>query len=202
MQWYQGPTLLEHLETVPVRPAAAVDAVRFPIQYVIRPDSAFRGFAGQVAGGVIRPGDPVVALPSGQKTRVHSIVTFDGEIAEASHPMSVTLRLADEIDLSRGDMLVSPHGPPHISRHFQAMVVWLHPQPLELGKNYLRKARGANYARAGCRDSSPRERPYVCARACTAAGDERHRFGRVRIRQPAIFRFLRTQPHYRKLHSH
>ena len=139
MQWYQGPTLLEHLETVPVRPAATMDAVRFPIQYVIRPDSAFRGFAGQVAGGVIRPGDPVVALPSGQKTRVHSIVTFDGEIAEASHPMSVTLRLADEIDLSRGDMLVSPHGSPHISRNFQAMVVWLHPQPLELGKSYFVK---------------------------------------------------------------
>jgi sulfate adenylyltransferase large subunit len=137
--WYQGPTLLEHLETVPVRPAATMDALRFPIQYVIRPDSAFRGFAGQVAGGVIRPGDAVVALPSGQRTHVQSIVTYDGEIAEASHPMSVTLRLADEIDLSRGDMLVSPHSSPRVSRHFQAMVVWLHPQPLELGKNYLLK---------------------------------------------------------------
>jgi sulfate adenylyltransferase large subunit len=137
--WYQGPTLLEHLETVPLRPAASIDAVRFPIQYVIRPDSAFRGFAGQVAGGVIRPGDAVVALPSGQATRVQSIVTYDGEIAEATHPMSVTLRLADEIDLSRGDMLVSPHGSPRVCRHFQAMVVWLHPQPLELGKNYLLK---------------------------------------------------------------
>jgi len=137
--WYQGPTLLEHLETVPLRPAASIDAVRFPIQCVIRPDSAFRGFAGQVAGGVIRPGDPLIALPSGQRTRVHSIVTYDGEIAAASHPMSVTLRLADEIDLSRGDMLVSPHGSPRVSRHFQAMVVWLHPQPLELGRNYLIK---------------------------------------------------------------
>jgi|SRR5579863_76765 len=137
--WYEGPTLLEHLETVPLRPTATADAVRFPIQYVIRPDSAFRGFAGQVASGVIRPGDAVVALPSGQRTHVHSIVTYDGEIAEASHPMSVTLRLADEIDLSRGDMLVSPHGSPRVSRHFQAMVVWLHPQPLELGKNYLLK---------------------------------------------------------------
>ena len=137
--WYQGPTLLEHLETVPLRPAASIDAVRFPIQYVIRPDSAFRGFAGQVASGVIRPGDPLVALPSGQRTRVHSIVTYDGEIAEASNPMSVTLRLADEIDLSRGELLVSPHNSPHVARNFQAMVVWLHPQPLELGKNYLLK---------------------------------------------------------------
>jgi sulfate adenylyltransferase large subunit len=137
--WYQGPTLLEHLETVPLRPAASIDAVRFPIQYVIRPDSAFRGFAGQVASGVIRPGDALVALPSGQRTRVHSIVTYDGEIAEASNPMSVTLRLADEIDLSRGDWLVSPHSSPHVARTFQAMLVWLHPQPLELGKNYLIK---------------------------------------------------------------
>jgi sulfate adenylyltransferase large subunit len=137
--WYQGAMLLEHLETVPARPAATVDAVRFPIQYVIRPDSTFRGFAGQVASGVIRPGDPVVALPSGQRTRVHSIVTYDGELAEAAHPMSVTLRLADEIDLSRGDMLVSPHDSPHVSRNFQAMVVWLHPQPLELGKSYFLK---------------------------------------------------------------
>ena len=137
--WYQGPTLLEHLETVPLRPAASLDAVRFPIQYVIRPDSAFRGFAGQVASGVIRPGDAVIALPSGQRTRVHSIVTYDGEIAEATHPLSVTLRLADQIDLSRGDMLVSPHGSPRVSRHFQAMVVWLHRQPLERGKSYLLK---------------------------------------------------------------
>jgi sulfate adenylyltransferase large subunit len=137
--WYQGPTLLEHLETAPLRPAATLDAVRFPVQYVIRPDAAFRGFAGQVASGVVRPGDALVALPSGQKTRVHSIVTYDGEIPEASHPMSVTLRLADEIDLSRGDMLVSPHDPPQVARHFKAMVVWLHPQPLEIGKNYLLK---------------------------------------------------------------
>jgi sulfate adenylyltransferase large subunit len=137
--WYPGPTLLEHLESAPLAPAATTDAVRFPIQYVIRPDSAFRGFAGQVASGVIHPGDQLVALPSGQRTRVQAIVTYDGEIAEASHPMSVTLRLADEIDLSRGDMLVSPNDSPRVSRQFQAMVVWLHPQPLELGKNYLLK---------------------------------------------------------------
>jgi bifunctional enzyme CysN/CysC/sulfate adenylyltransferase subunit 1 len=137
--WYQGPTLLDHLETVPLRPVSADEAMRFPIQYVIRPDSAFRGFAGQVASGVICPGDAVVALPSGQRTRVQSIVTFDGEIAEATHPMSVTLRLGDEIDLSRGDMLVSPQSPPCVSRHFQAMVVWLYPEPLELGKSYLLK---------------------------------------------------------------
>ena len=137
--WYQDPSFLEHLETVPLRPAVTMDAVRFPIQYVIRPDARFRGFAGQVASGVLRAGDPVVALPSGQKTRVHSIVTYDGDLPEAVHPMSVTVRLKDEIDLSRGDMLVSPDALPHVSRHFEAMVVWLHQTPLEIGRTYLIK---------------------------------------------------------------
>ncbi len=139
MPWYQGPTLLEHLEVAPVRSTAAVEDVRFPIQYVIRPDAGFRGYAGQVASGVIRPGDPVVALPSGQRTQVESIVTFGGDAPEAFAPMSVTLQLRDEIDLSRGDMLVSPGAVPHSSRHFEAMVVWLHPQPLKLGQRYLVK---------------------------------------------------------------
>jgi bifunctional enzyme CysN/CysC/sulfate adenylyltransferase subunit 1 len=139
MPWYEGPTFLEHLETTPVRPDAAMEAVRFPVQCVIRPDAGFRGFAGQVASGAIRPGDPIVALPSGQKTRVRSIVTYDGELTEAFHPMSVTLRLEDEIDLSRGDMLVSPHAPPDVSRHFQAMMIWLHHKPFKAGQNYVLK---------------------------------------------------------------
>jgi len=108
MPWYAGPTLLEHLETVEIRPTADVAGLRFPIQYVIRPDASFRGFAGQVAGGILRPGDPVLALPSRQKTRIQSIVTYDGELSEARSSMSVTVKLEDEIDLSRGDMLVSP----------------------------------------------------------------------------------------------
>ena len=139
MAWYAGPTLLEHLETVPITPAATTQEMRFPVQYVIRPDANFRGFAGQVASGVIRPGDAVTALPSGQRTRVESIVTYDGPLAEAFSPMSVTLKLEDEIDLSRGDMLVSPDRPPRVSRRFGAMVVWMHAQPLEVGRNYLIK---------------------------------------------------------------
>src|SRR5579863_27072 len=111
MPWYHGPTFLEHLETVPIRMETPSDAVRFPVQYVIRPDARFRGFAGPVASGVIRPGDPVVSLPSERKSRVKSIVTFDGDAPEAFPPMSVTLTLEDEIDLSRGDMLVSPAHP-------------------------------------------------------------------------------------------
>ena len=136
MPWYSGPTLLQHLETVPVRLAAAHESVRFPVQYVIRPNAEFRGFAGQVAGGTLRPGDEVMALPSRQKTRVRSIVTYDGEQPEAYPPMSVTLTLKDEIDISRGEMLVSPSEPPCVSRHFEAMVVWFNEEPLALERNY------------------------------------------------------------------
>ncbi len=142
MPWYAGPTLLEHLETVEIRPTADVAGLRFPIQYVIRPDASFRGFAGQVAGGMLRPGDPVLALPSRQKTRIQSIVTYDGELSEAGSPMSVTVKLEDEIDLSRGDMLVSPSAPPEVSRRFEAMVVWFDPRPLELNRVYLVKHTG------------------------------------------------------------
>jgi sulfate adenylyltransferase subunit 1 len=139
MPWYHGPTFLEHLETVPIRMETPSDAVRFPVQYVIRPDANFRGFAGPVASGVIHPGDPVVSLPSEQKSRVKAIVTFDGDAPEAFPPMSVTVTLEDEIDLSRGDMLVSPAHPPRVSRHFDAMVVWFNAEPAEPGKSYLLK---------------------------------------------------------------
>jgi sulfate adenylyltransferase subunit 1 len=139
MPWYAGPALLEHLERVPIARPTDTLGVRFPVQYVLRPDAQFRGFAGQVAGGVIRPGETVTALPSGQKSRVDSIVTYDGPLAEASSPMSVTLTLEDEIDLSRGDMLVSSENPPHVSQRFLATIVWMHAQSLEIERSYLIK---------------------------------------------------------------
>jgi bifunctional enzyme CysN/CysC/sulfate adenylyltransferase subunit 1 len=139
MRWYDGPTLLEHLETVPLPDSDSLEGFRFPIQSVIRPDANFRGFAGRIASGVVRPGDSVVALPSGQKTRVHSIVTYDGDLPRASSPMSVTLQLEAEIDLSRGDMLVSALDVPRVARNFHATVVWLHANPLKLGRTYLVK---------------------------------------------------------------
>jgi bifunctional enzyme CysN/CysC/sulfate adenylyltransferase subunit 1 len=137
MPWYSGPTMLEHLESVPLGRPGNAGALRFPVQYVIRPNSSFRGFAGQIAGGRVRPGDFITALPSGQTTRVQSIVTFDGELSSAVSPMSVALRLEDEIDLSRGDMLVAKGNLPHVSRHFLAMLVWMSPQPLVLGATYI-----------------------------------------------------------------
>jgi sulfate adenylyltransferase subunit 1 len=137
--WYSGPSLLDHLETVPHAAAARTKAFRFPVQYVVRPDASFRGFAGQVASGVVRLGDVVTALPSGRQSRVESIVTYDGELAEAFAPMSVTLKLEDEIDLSRGDMLVQQDSLPHAAKRFEATVVWMHAQPSSSGRNYLVK---------------------------------------------------------------
>jgi sulfate adenylyltransferase subunit 1 len=140
--WYSGPTLLEHLETVPIQPAAEMAVLRLPIQSVIRPDATFRGFAGRVASGELRPGDTILVLPSGQKTTVESLVSFDGELEAAHASQSVTVTLADEVDVSRGDMLVSPDAPPHTSTRFAAMVVWLHAMPLELNRLYLAKHTG------------------------------------------------------------
>jgi len=137
--WYQGPTMLEHLENVPLDTGDSLEALRFPVQMVIRPDASFRGFAGRVASGVIRPGAELLALPSRQRTRVRSIASFAGDLPEAFTSMSVTLQLQDEIDLSRGDMLVSPENPPQVSRRFRAMAVWLHESPLEVGKSYFLK---------------------------------------------------------------
>src|SRR5580658_8004102 len=137
--WYQGPTLLEHLETIPPSAGDSLESLRFPVQMVIRPDAKFRGFAGRIASGVIRPGDRVLALPSGRRTRVRSVVSFDGDLPEAFAPMSATVQLEDEIDLSRGDMLVSIKNGPQVSKRFHAMVVWLHETPLEVGRTYLVK---------------------------------------------------------------
>jgi sulfate adenylyltransferase subunit 1 len=137
--WYQGPTLLGHLETVPLTTGNRLKSLRFPVQMVIRPDASFRGFAGSVASGVIRPGDDVLALPSGRRTRVRSIASYDGDLPKAFAPMSATVQLEDEIDLSRGDMLVSPENGPRVSKRFGAMVVWLHEAPLQVGRPYLVK---------------------------------------------------------------
>ncbi len=141
MDWYQGPTLLEYLETVPLTISeAAAGPLRFPVQLVVRPDGEFRGFAGRVERGEVRPGMRVKALPSGRVTTVKRIVTYDGELAAASFPLGVTLELEDEIDLSRGEMLVGETQiAPQVSSAFRAMVVWMHEQPLIAGRTYLAK---------------------------------------------------------------
>ncbi len=129
MDWYTGPTLLSLLETVEIENDVNHTDGRFPVQYVIRPQSTeyhdYRGYAGRIAGGVFRPGDAVQALPSGTRTRVKSVDTFEGAMPEAYAPMSVTLTLEDEIDISRGDMIVAEGNQPQVSQDITMMVCWL-----------------------------------------------------------------------------
>jgi len=139
MPWFQGPCLLEFLENVPVHHRARATAFRFPVQRVIRPDQDFRGYAGQIVSGTVRPGDGILALPSGRRSRVKSIETFDSQLDEAIAPMSVTLTLEDEVDISRGDMLSSSQKPPEAARLFDASIVWLNEQPLDLSRRYVLK---------------------------------------------------------------
>jgi bifunctional enzyme CysN/CysC len=139
MPWYQGPPLLAHLETVHIASDRNLADMRFPVQYVLRPDLNFRGFSGTMASGILRKGDEVVAIPSGKRSHVKSIVTYDGELEEAFSPMAVTVTLTDEIDVSRGDMLVHPGDQPHVSSQVEAMVVWMAEKPFTPGKTYTIK---------------------------------------------------------------
>ncbi|GLX98807.1 sulfate adenylyltransferase subunit CysN [Herbidospora sp. NBRC 101105] len=129
MPWYQGPSLLHHLEHVHIASDRNLVDVRFPVQYVIRPHKTefhdYRGYAGQVAGGVLKPGDDVMHLPSGLTTKIASIDTFDGPVSEAFPPMSVTLRLEDDIDISRGDMICRPNNQPQVAQEIDAMICWM-----------------------------------------------------------------------------
>jgi sulfate adenylyltransferase large subunit len=135
--WFDGPSLLEHLETVDVDRDATARPFRFPVQLVLRPTHDFRGYAGQICSGVINVGDAVTVWPGGRSTRVKRIVTWDGEIDRAFAPMSVTLTLEDEVDISRGDLLA--RGPVEIGRRFDADIVWMDERPLDPGRPYLLK---------------------------------------------------------------
>ncbi len=137
--WYSGPSMLELLETVPLAIERSNAGFRFPVQRVLRPNQDFRGFAGQITAGNVRPGDEVVALPSGRRTRIRSINTWDGDLAQAHAPQSVVLTLENEIDISRGEMIASVADTPHRTRHFEATVVWMHAKPLRPGTTYLLK---------------------------------------------------------------
>jgi len=139
MSWYDGSTLMHLLENVYIGSDRNLTDFRFPVQYVNRPHLNFRGFCGTIASGVIRKGEEVMALPSRKTSRVKEIVTFDGEMEEAFAPLAVTLTLEDEIDISRGDMIVRPGNVPRVDHRFDAMVVWMHDEPMVPGKQYLVK---------------------------------------------------------------
>jgi bifunctional enzyme CysN/CysC len=143
MPWYQGPPLLYHLEHVHIASDRNLIDVRFPVQWVIRPPSSsvadYRAYAGQVAGGVMRPGDDVVVLPSGHHTTIAGIDTFDGPVEEAFPPMSVALRLADDIDVGRGSVIVRTQNQPTVSNGFECLLCWMSEQPLSPRRRYLVK---------------------------------------------------------------
>ncbi|MEY4774125.1 MAG: hypothetical protein RIT40_1160, partial [Planctomycetota bacterium] len=141
--WYKGPPLLHHLESVHIASDRNLIDVRFPVQWVVRPQSAeyhdYRGYAGQVAGGVLRKGDEVVVLPSGMTSRIAKIETFDGELDEAFAPMSVVVHLDSDVDVSRGDMLCRPNNRPVAGQDLEAMVCWMTDQPLTPRTKYTLK---------------------------------------------------------------
>lgn len=139
MPWYHGKSLLEFLETVHVGSDRNFDNFRFPVQYVNRPDQHFRGFSGKIAAGLVRKGDTVMVLPSKKCSTVKSIVTYDGELDEAFPPLSVTITLEDEIDISRGEMLVLPNNLPFAERYFEATLVWMDEQAMNPTTSYYIK---------------------------------------------------------------
>ncbi len=139
MPWYTGSTLLGLLESIPSSQVDFDSPFRMAVQRVVRPDLDFRGFAGQIASGLIRVGDAVTALPSGRSSRVRRIVTYDGDLAEVFAPLSVTLTLEDEIDISRGDVLAASSALPAVGRSFMASLVWMSEAPLDLSRRYLMK---------------------------------------------------------------
>jgi sulfate adenylyltransferase subunit 1 len=143
MPWYGDGTLLNVLETIPVDHDYNLDDGRFPVQYVIRPISTefhdYRGYAGRVDGGIFKKGDKVVVLPDGQKSRIKSVDTHETQVEEAFPPMSVTLQLEDDIDISRGDMIVKEDNLPQVSQDITMMICWMHPRPLQLNGRYAVK---------------------------------------------------------------
>jgi len=192
MPWYEGPPLLEFLEQVEVaydhpgeRPA------RFPVQWVIRPagrivegDPDYRGYAGQLASGLLRRGDEVTVLPAGGRTRIAAIDTFEGELEEATAPMSVTLRLEDELDVSRGELICHPQAAPTVSRELEADICWMTDEPLRPGGRYLLKHTSRN-ATALVQGISDLVDPHTLERIASTGTLALNDIGRVSIRTSA-----------------
>jgi bifunctional enzyme CysN/CysC len=191
MAWYEGPSLLAHLEEVPIAADRNLVDPRFPVQFVIRPQNQrdvdlhdYRGYAGTVAGGVLRPGDAVTVLPSGYSTTVAGIETPDGPVDEAYPPMAVTLTLADHLDISRGDMLCWPTNLPHVGQDLDAMVCWLTERAaLRVGGRYLLK-HTTRTVRAVVKDLAYRLDINSMAEEA-ASGLELNDIGRIRLQAQA-----------------
>jgi bifunctional enzyme CysN/CysC len=185
MPWYEGSSLLHHLEDVHIASDRNLIDVRFPVQYVIRPQSSayhdYRGYAGAVAGGVMKPGDEVLVLESGLTTRIESIDTADGPVDEAYPPMSVTVRLTDDIDISRGDMICRPQNKPTATQDIDAMICWLTDEPLHERKMYAVK-HTTRSVRAQVRDIEYRIDVNTLHRDETADALALNEIGRIKLR--------------------
>ena len=188
MPWYDGPSLLHHLENVHVASDRNLTDVRFPVQYVIRPQSTrypdYRGYAGQVASGVLKPGDEIMVLPSGLTTRIAGIDTADGPVEEAFAGMSVVVRLEDDLDISRGDMICRPHNAPAPTQDVDAMVCWMSDRPLAPGQRLAVK-HTTRQARVVVRDVMYRLDVNTLHRDEKANGLRLNEIGRLRLRSTA-----------------
>ncbi len=182
MPWYGGLPLLEHLETVSVADDRTFPEARFPVQWVVRDHATdYRGYAGQVAGGTLRPGDEVVVLPSGTASRIERIDTYDGPVAEAFAPMSVTLVLADDVDVSRGDLICHPDDAPTLGRDVTATVCWMADAPVRAGGRYAIK-HATHAARAIIADVEDRVDVHTLQADPDATELGLNEIGRVRLR--------------------
>jgi sulfate adenylyltransferase large subunit len=189
MPWYGGLPLLEHLETVEVAADRNLTDLRFPVQWVVRPAASdYRGYAGQVASGVVRPGDEVVVLPSGRRTTVAGIDVLDGELDEAFAGMSVTLRLADDLDVTRGDIVCHPDDAPTLARELEADVCWMSDRPLTAGGRYAVK-HAAHSARAIVDEVRWAVDVHTLAPVQDADRLELNDIGRIRLRASAPLAF-------------
>jgi bifunctional enzyme CysN/CysC len=186
MPWFDGPSLLHHLEHVHIASDRNLVDVRFPVQFVIRPQSTqvtdYRGYAGQVASGVLKPGDEVMVLPSGFTTRIAGIDTAGGSVDEAYPPMSVTVRLEDELDVSRGDLICRPHNQPAVAQDIEAMLCWMdESRPMTVGGKYAVK-HTTRAARAVVRELHYRLDVNTLHRDESADRLRLNEIGRVRLR--------------------
>ena len=202
MPWYNGSTLMNFLETVYIGSDRNLQDFRLPVQYVNRPNLDFRGFCGTIASGIIRPGDEVMVLPVARTSKVKEIVTFDGNLEEAFAPLSVTLTLEDEIDASRGDMIVRPGNLPRSRDQIDAMLVWMNAEPMVPGKTYLFKH--TTQTLPGTIDTLRyRVDVNTLHRSPGAAvGTERDRSRQHFAECTDSLRRLSSQPQHRRVHRH
>jgi bifunctional enzyme CysN/CysC len=193
MPWYEGSSLLHHLEEVHIASDRNLIDARFPVQYVLRPFSDkwhdYRGYAGTVAGGVLKPGDDVIVLPSGFTSKIRSIDTADGPVDEAFSPMSVAITLDDDIDVSRGDLICRPHNQPHVGQDIEAMVCWMTEQSKLAGGRKLAIKQTTRVARCLVKDLQYRLDVNTLHRDDTASSLSLNEIGRVSLRttQPLFY---------------